>query len=204
MRIPAPSSGRTSPRPPAARIACRHEAPVAGSRSRLVAPPRNAHELVVGNEVRGGDPCAVLALQQAAEQRRDVAPPGLGRFSHTCAIAVPGWGCSGNRSTAWSNNCRSVSAQSAKNAARRPSTAGPRIRKCVSRHSDGPRASPRHSSAMPTPPVNPISSSTTITLRCVRWFTSPIRMRPKGRNQRTCTPAASSKVMRSRSIVRAP
>ena len=64
----------------------------------------------------------------------------------------------------------SVSIQLSRNAARRPSTAGPRTRKCVSRHSCSFRASPFHSSAMPTPPVNPIASSTTITLRWVRWF----------------------------------
>ena len=66
------------------------------------------------------------------------------------------------------------------------------MRKCVSRHSSGPRASPCHSSAMPTPPVNPVDSSTIITLRCVRWFSVPSRRRAIGRNQRTCTPARPS------------
>ena len=43
-------------------------------------------------------------------------------------------------------------AQLSRKAARSPSTAGPRTRKCVSRHSCSFRASPFHSSAIPTPP----------------------------------------------------
>ena len=59
-----------------------------------------------------------------------------------------------------SKSSGSVSAQLSRKAARSPSTAGPWMRKCVSRHSCSLRASPCHSSAMPTPPVKAIASST--------------------------------------------
>ena len=75
-------------------------------------------------------------------------------------------------------------AQLSRNAARRPSTAGPAIRKCVSRHCVSLSALPSHSSAMPTPPVKPIASSTIMTLRCVRWLIWLSRKRRSGRNQR--------------------
>ena len=49
-------------------------------------------------------------------------------------------------------------------------TAGPSMRKCVSRQWSGSCALPVHSSAMPTPPVKPTRPSTTSSLRCVRLF----------------------------------
>ena len=52
-----------------------------------------------------------------------------------CTTAEPGWGWSGKRSTSSSNSSGSVSTQLSRNAARSPSTAGPWMRKCVSRHS---------------------------------------------------------------------
>ena len=98
----------------------------------------------------------------------------------------------------------SVSIQLSRNAARRPSTAGPRTLKWVSRHSCSLRASPCHSSAMPTPPVNAVSSSTMSSLRCVRWLSCPTRSFFIGRNHRRCTPRSSMRLIDAGSINRAP
>jgi hypothetical protein len=96
--------------------------------------------------------------------------PTLALPRETCTHEPPSVrSCSGKRRE---RSIRSwpVSAQFCANAADSPSTAGPVTRTCVSRHSCSLRASPHHSSAMPTPPVKPTTSSHTRTLRCVRWL----------------------------------
>ena len=149
-----------------------HEALV-GVRARATGPrtstPRSAAAQSRSVRSSSGTKYAVVMrsrcgreLQERPEQERDVAltrvPP---RSARTARRRVPGCACSGNRSTPSSKRSRSVSAQSARKAARSPSTAGPSMRKCVSRHSCSSRASPFHSSAIPTPPVNATASSMT-------------------------------------------
>ena len=126
-------------------------------------------------------------LQQRAEQRGDVAPAGLRRAAHALHDGVARLGLVGEavdrrRRTA----SGSVSAQLSRNAARSPSTAGPWMRKCVSRHSRlvagvalplvgdadaaGERRPPRRRSA----PCGGCGGSP-----------GPSRSRRSGRNQRT-------------------
>ena len=121
-----------------------------------------------------------------------------------CTSDEPGWGWSGKRSTDSSKSSGPVSAQLSRNAARSPSTAGPSMRKWVSRHSSSLRASPCQQSAMPTPPVNPTASSVISTLRWVRWLTWPGRSRRSGRNQWTCAPASSRRESTCLSMVCEP
>ena len=150
-------------------------------------------ELVVGHEVRGRDAHALRAPTAAASGtgwrcRSSRSPTRRARTARSTrrAWAGPGSGrCLRRRARDRSRpSCRGT-----RRAARRPRGrgCGSACRATRARCA----ASPCHSSAMPTPPVNAIDSSTMSTLRCVRWFTDPSCSRRSGRNQRMITPAAS-------------
>ncbi len=203
-------AARTTTRRRAARTACRRAGPAAGSRPGRRARPRRT--AVRSARVSGTKYAVAIRtrssreLQECEEQGGDVAPARLRRPADRLDHASTRLGLfreavdrPGRRGSS------SVSIQLSRKAARRPSTAGPRTRKCVSRHSRSSRASPSHSSAMPTPPVNPTASSTIITLRWVRWFTVSSWSRASGRNHRIWTPASSIIATSDLSIgVRAP
>ena len=133
-------------------------------------------EILVGNEVRGRDAHAAAAPTATAcgtaSRRRSIR--SRTRRARTARSIVAGLGlvrepvdASGRRAPGRSRpSCRGT-----RRAARRPRDRGSGSACRATRASS--RASPFHSSAMPTPPVNPIDSSTTITLRCVRWLTVP-------------------------------
>ncbi len=121
----------------------------------------------------------------------------------TCTTDAPRPTCSGNSSDS-SCSGRPVSAQFCANAAASPSTAGPTTRTCVSRHSRSSRASPHHSSAMPTPPVKPVRSSTMSTLRWVRWFCLNGEIAYGLRNHSTWTPHDCMWAMCADSMSRPP
>ena len=127
-------------------------------------------EEVVGGEVRGRQPEPFLghaqhhpevALRRPSQGWLSPGRPGPRR----CPVAA-GPGRGPRRYTA-RDRSRPSSARTPRDS---PSTAGPRTRAWVSRHSRSLRASPHHSSAMPTPPMNPSCSSTTSTLRWHRWL----------------------------------
>ncbi len=129
--------------------------------------------------------------------------PKLAEPRTTWTVALPGCSCAVNRScSSYSSSWHS--AQFWAKAAAMPSTAGPLTRTWVSRHSSGLRASPHHSSAMPTPPVKAVCSSVTSTLRWQRWFWRIGDSRVGLRNQATWTPASAIARSSSGSISLAP
>ena len=161
-------------------------------------------EEVVRREVRRWPARAARSPSPAAPGTSTAGRPSRSR--PTRARPGPrsaGCCCCGNESPS-SYSSRPLSAQFCANAARSPSTAGPRTSTWVSRHSRSSRASPHHSSAMPTPPVNAICSSTTSTFRWQRWFCLSGEFSQGLRNHSTCTPASSIRSTRPFSICRPP
>ena len=163
---------------------------------------RRSAQLVVGHEVGGGDADPSSGeLQQGPEQVVDIAPAGLRRAAHALHDASRRAGAgrgSGRRRRRRARGRSRPSCRGTRPAGRR--RPGPRTRKWVSRHSFSSRASPSHTSAMPTPPVKPTASSTISTLRWVRWLTCWGGAAAAAGTSWTSTPAPSMSSITARSI----
>src|SRR5829696_1716811 len=128
--------------------------------------------------------------------------PSLPRSTWT--TLSPTFSCSGGNSASSSQMGRLASAQSVLKAATRPSTAGPWMRRWVSRQWSGSSAFPVHSFEVLTPPAKPTSPSTTRTLRWVRLSCSQKRRLLTGRKYSRSMPASRMAATCARASHREP
>ena len=167
---------------------------ISTSTPRSAASHEPVRDLVVGHEVGGRDAHAALGeLQQRAEQGVDVAPSGLRRAAHALDHRRrPAWVGRGSGRCPSSKSSGSVSVQLSRNAARSPSTAGPWMRKCVSRHSRRvPRvAAPLVGDADAAGEADRLVDDHHLAVRAVVHLPEPEPVRAAGTSAR-CTPAAS-------------
>ena len=170
------------------------------------APPRRAARGRTSSGAKYAVASAQPLLAESSSTRNVVcrsSQPSEAEPRTTCATVAPACGCCGNgrcRRRARGRS-RPSSARTPRAGRRRPARAPRRGCPATRRAS---RASPHHSSAMPTPPVNAISSSTTSTLRWQRWFCFSGEFSHGLRNHSTCTPASSMRSTRPFSICRPP